>query len=106
MGIIVNFFYLLYFYYLKASGQTFPPEAFLSDAFWSRESLIASRCVSNDANKERHQTRSNKNDFGEAEMRDWWVEKDYIEFIAEKPIYADESLDDVAEKITVEVNLK
>ena len=54
----------------------------------------------------RHQTRSNKNDFGETEMRDWWVEKDYIGFIAEKPIYADESLDDVAEKITVEVNLK
>lgn len=53
-----------------------------------------------------HQTRSNKNDFGEVEMRDWWVEKDYIGFIAEKPIYADESLDDVAEKITVEVNLK
>ena len=80
------FFYLLYFYYLKASEQTFPPEAFLSDAFWSRESLIASRCVSNDANKERHQT--------------------YIGFIAENPIYADESLDDVAEKIIVEVNLK
>ena len=39
-------------------------------------------------------------------MRDWWVEKDYIGFIAEKPIYADESLDDVAEKIIVEVNLK
>ena len=51
----------------------------------------------------RHQTRSNKDDFGEVEMRDWWIEKDYIGFIAEKPIYADESLEDMAEKIYSEV---
>ena len=47
----------------------------------------------------RHQTRSNKYDFGEAEMLDWWIEKDYIGFIAEKPIYENESLEAVAEKI-------
>ena len=51
----------------------------------------------------RHQTRSNKDDFGEAEMRDWWIEKDYIGFIAEKPIYENESLEAVAEKICSEV---
>ena len=53
----------------------------------------------------RHQTRSNKDDFGEAEMRDWWIEKDYIGFIAEKPIYEDESLEDMDEKIYSEVLL-
>ena len=53
----------------------------------------------------RHQTRSNKNDFGEVEMRDWWIEKDYIGFIAEKPIYVDESLEAVAEKTVSEVTL-
>lgn len=51
----------------------------------------------------RHQTKSNKDDFGESEMRDWWIEKDYIGFIAEKPIYENESLEAVAEKICSEV---
>jgi len=53
----------------------------------------------------RHQTKSNKDDFGEAEMRDWWIEKDYIGFISEKPIYKNESLEEVAEKIYSEVIL-
>ncbi len=51
----------------------------------------------------RQQTRSNKDVFSEAEMRDWWIEKDYIGFIAEKPIYGNESLEAVAEKIYSEV---
>ena len=53
----------------------------------------------------RHQTKGNKDDFGEAEMRDWWIEKDYIGFISEKPIYKNESLEAVAEKIYSEVIL-
>ena len=53
----------------------------------------------------RHQTKSNKDDFGEAEMRDWWIEKDYIGFIAENPIYENESLEAVVEKIVSEVTL-
>ena len=53
----------------------------------------------------RHQTKSNRDDFGEAEMRDWWIEKDYIGFISEKPIYKNESLEEVAEKIYSEVIL-
>ena len=53
----------------------------------------------------RHQTRSNKNDFGEVEMCDWWIEKDYIGFITEKPIYIGESLEAVADKIFSEVLL-
>ena len=36
-------------------------------------------------------------------MRDWWIEKDYIGFIAEKPIYENESLEAVTEKICSEV---
>ena len=53
----------------------------------------------------RHQTKSNKDDLGEAEMRDWWIEKDFIGFISEKPIYKNESLEEVAEKIYSEVIL-
>jgi len=53
----------------------------------------------------RHQTRSNKYDFGEVEMRDWWIVKDYIGFITEKPIYIGESLEAVADKIFSEVFL-
>ncbi len=51
----------------------------------------------------RHQTRSNKADFGEADMRDWWIEKDYIGFIAEKAIHENESLEETVEKIYSEV---
>lgn len=46
-----------------------------------------------------------KNDFGEAEMRDWWIEKDYIGFTAEKQIYTDDLLEAVAEKIYSEETL-
>lgn len=32
---------------------------------------------------ERHKTKANANEFGEKEMREWWKEKDFIEFIPE-----------------------
>ena len=38
-------------------------------------------------------------------MCDWWIEKDYIGFITEKPIYIGESLEAVADKIFSEVLL-
>ncbi|WP_024348121.1 kinase [Lacrimispora indolis] len=34
----------------------------------------------------RHQTKPNRNDFGEEAMRKWWREKDYINIIPEKTI--------------------
>ena len=38
-------------------------------------------------------------------MRDWWIEKDYIGFTAEKQIYTDDLLEAVAEKIYSEETL-
>lgn len=37
-----------------------------------------------DETLQRHQTKPNKNDFGEEAMRRWWREKDFIGFIQEK----------------------
>ena len=39
----------------------------------------------------RHETKPNKSDFGEEDMRRWWNEKDYIEIIPEKIITKDMS---------------
>lgn len=43
----------------------------------------------------RHQTKPNRADFGEADMRSWWKEKDYIGFIPEKTLTAGMSTDEV-----------
>ncbi len=47
----------------------------------------------------RHQTKPNHLDFGEAAMRDWWHEKDYIGFILEVPLTKDISLETAVEMI-------
>jgi len=47
----------------------------------------------------RHQTKQNKFDFGEPEMRGWWNEKDYIGIIPEKPFGQDISLEEAVEII-------
>lgn len=47
----------------------------------------------------RHNSKSNKDDFGKAEMQRWWQEKDYIGMIPEKIITKDMSLTNVVEMI-------
>ena len=42
----------------------------------------------------RHQTKPNRFEFGEAEMRRWWNEKDYIGIIPEKILTNAVSLDE------------
>lgn len=47
----------------------------------------------------RHNTKPNRSDFGEKDMRRWWNEKDFIRIIPETVITADMSLSDTAEMI-------
>lgn len=47
----------------------------------------------------RHQARSKSNEFGEEEMRGWWREKDYIGFLKEDVITAEETLESVVERV-------
>ena len=51
----------------------------------------------------RHETKPNRFDFGEEDMRRWWKEKDYIGFIPEKTIREDVPLETAAEWILKEV---
>lgn len=51
----------------------------------------------------RHETKSNKSDFGEEEMRRWWKEKDYIGFIKEKTLTEELTLDETVELILSDV---
>ena len=51
----------------------------------------------------RHATKPNRNDFGEADMRRWWKEKDFIGIIPEKVIHADMGVDEVVEMILGDV---
>mgnify|MGYP001131931820 CR=1 FL=1 len=47
----------------------------------------------------RHETKANRFDFGEAEMRSWWKEKDFIGIIPETVLKEDISLDDAVNMI-------
>lgn len=47
----------------------------------------------------RHQTKPNRGDFGEADMRRWWQEKDYLKNIEETVFKEDISLEGAVEKI-------
>ncbi len=51
----------------------------------------------------RHETKSNRFDFGETQMRRWWNEKDYIGFIKEKTITEELTLDETVELILSDV---
>jgi len=46
---------------------------------------------------ERHATKPNSHEFGEKELREWWVEKDYLGVPQEKMITADLSKDEILE---------
>lgn len=47
----------------------------------------------------RHNTKPNRADFGETEMRRWWKEKDYIGSIPERTITENMSISDTADMI-------
>ena len=47
----------------------------------------------------RHETKPNKSDFGEEDMRRWWNEKDYIKIIPEKIITKDMSFSETVDMI-------
>lgn len=52
----------------------------------------------------RHGTRDKKADFGEEDMRRWWVEKDYIKIIPEKILTKEIGLDEAVEMIFRDVS--
>jgi len=47
----------------------------------------------------RHSTKPNRGDFGEADMRRWWMEKDYLSCISETILKQDLKLEDAVELI-------
>lgn len=47
----------------------------------------------------RHETKPNRNDFGEIHMREWWKEKDFIGIIPEKIITKNSSVSDTVDMI-------
>lgn len=54
----------------------------------------------------RHQTKSNRDQFGEDEMKRWWRDKDYIGIIPEKSITNELSLAEIVEMIFSDVMSK
>ena len=48
---------------------------------------------------QRHSTKPNRNDFGEADMRRWWKEKDLVKIIPEKILTKEMSLEETVELI-------
>lgn len=51
----------------------------------------------------RHESKPNSSEFGEKEMRGWWIEKDYIGFLPEKTITENMSLDETVGMILSDV---
>lgn len=52
----------------------------------------------------RHSTKPNRNDFGEADMRRWWQEKDFLPMIPEKILYKDLGFQEGVEMIYRQVS--
>jgi hypothetical protein len=48
---------------------------------------------------QRHHTKPNYNDFGENDMKRWWIEKDFIEIIEEKILTQELSIDETIDII-------
>lgn len=51
----------------------------------------------------RHQTKPNRNEFGEEKMRSWWNEKDYMNIIPEKTLTKDLNFNETVELIYSDV---
>lgn len=47
----------------------------------------------------RHGTKPNRNEFGETDMRRWWIEKDYLSSIPQTILKKELSLEDAVERI-------
>lgn len=47
----------------------------------------------------RHQTKPNRADFGEADMREWWNEKDYIGFLPERTLTKELTREEITDMI-------
>ena len=54
----------------------------------------------------RHETKAERFEFGEKEMRRWWIEKDYIGFIPEKTISEEMTLEAVVNMILSDVQIE
>lgn len=54
----------------------------------------------------RHQHKPNAHEFGEKEMRSWWVEKDYLRMIPEKTIQEHLSPEDILSMISQDIQIK
>ena len=52
----------------------------------------------------RHATKPNRNDFGEADMRRWWKEKDFTHLLPERILGADVSAEEAADMIFRDAN--
>lgn len=52
----------------------------------------------------RHETKPNRNDFGEDDMRRWWKEKDFIGLIPEKVLTKEIGFDEVVEMVYGDVS--
>lgn len=53
----------------------------------------------------RHETKPNKDEFGEEAMRRWWIEKDYLGVAGEVTLTGDMSEDEIVEKIYADCNI-
>lgn len=51
----------------------------------------------------RHQTKPNCHEFGEEDMRRWWIEKDYVDILSETIITAEKDLESIVEEIYAKV---
>lgn len=51
----------------------------------------------------RHQTKPNRSEFGENDMKLWWTEKDYIEIIEEKILTQELSIDETIDIIMKDI---
>lgn len=54
----------------------------------------------------RHETKPNRNEFGEAAMRGWWREKDYSEILSEKTITGEMSFQGTVDMIMKDLGEK
>lgn len=52
----------------------------------------------------RHRLRSKAGDFGELEMREWWLEKDYLNTPSEKVLDENLSVDEIVDIISNDIN--
>ena len=70
------------------------------------EKLIYYFDISFEETMRRHATKPNAHEFGELEMRQWWKEKDYLDFENEFLIRNDTSQEDIINMILKTMSIK